>query len=51
MEINRINDYKNKNYEKETKFKSDKNSNEIEFTNINEINAFNQKYMSLIYEY
>ena len=48
MEINRINDYKNK----ENEFKSCyKNSNEIEFTNINEINAFNQKYMSLIYEY
>ena len=50
MEINRINDYKNKNYEKETGFKSYKISNEIEFTNINEINSFNQKYMSLIYE-
>ncbi len=47
MEINRINDYKNK----ENEFKNYKNSNEIEFTNINEINAFNQKYMSLIYEY
>ena len=51
MEINRINDYKNKNYEKETEFKRYKHNNEIEFTNINEINAFNQKYMSLIYEY
>ena len=51
MEINRINDYKNKNNEKENEFKSYKNSNEIEFTNINEINAFNQKYMTLIYDY
>lgn len=51
MELNRINDYKNKNCGKDIDFKSYKNRNEIEFTNINEINNFNQKYMSLIYEY